>query len=522
MWWMLVATAMATDPGMADPGLVVAWRGAAARLEVVPPEGEHVAPDAPVDAEVHVGARTVVLADLGNALRRGLPLGEVRGHRVEGTMTLSLCEDGGTRCRIVDVAFDGAVSEMRRGTLPLTVHSDVGTAASEDATFAQVDAVEVVERARTAARASGRPILLDFGAVWCPPCNLLDARVFRADPPISVVGAFELAQVDVDDPSSFDLKSRYEVGGYPTLVAIEADGDELGRLVGFPGVDATVAWMDRVATRRLDRASSEDAEAAGREAWRLVRAERDDEARALLDAAAMAPETYGFRAARLHLEPSAEDVRWLAERAPTEALAWVGAARGLVDGDPGLAEPVRSALRRAVVTASPLDAADLLYMLVWFTDDPEVQRAQYAAAAALVRGELTGDLHDDKGLLGFLATLTARAGAFDEAMALVDRGRAAFPGEPTFHVRAARLYREAGKLDLARDAAAEALDVAWGDNRLTAAILKVEILREMGSDLAARQLAEAILAEGPAPDASTAVRTHRYRRQLAEAAGITP
>jgi thiol:disulfide interchange protein len=97
-------------------------------------------------------------------------------------------------------------------------------------------------RAAALSRATGRPVLYDFTAAWCAPCKLLD-RDWN-DPKIAdrVNAAFVPARV-VDrereegrNPEEIArLQSRYEVTGFPTLVATDADGRVLAKSEGYRG-----------------------------------------------------------------------------------------------------------------------------------------------------------------------------------------------------------------------------------------------------------------------------------------------
>lgn len=506
MWWLTAALA-------ADPALHVAWKAEDGRLWVRSPEGEHVAPDAPLSAEVTVGRRTVSVEGLGAALADGLALGEVRASAVTGRMRLSLCEDGGTACRLVDLVFDGRTSDRRRGTAVLEVATGVPSPEPEPPGFpAQVDADAVWEEAVAEAKASGRPILVDFGAVWCPPCNRLSAEVLHAQPRPAQVDAFVLAEVDVDDPSANGLKDRFAVGGYPTLVAVQPDGTELGRLVGYPGPSETVAWLDRAATADAYRpAGAPSGPEAARRAWELARAGDTARARSFLELAGEATDQPELYLARLVLEDDPEAAAWLAEHAVADVTTWAPWTRG-IQGE-GLDAQLAAAFQRGVTTADPLDAADLLALAA--ERRPEAEATLYAAAAALVRAELVGEPRRDKGHLGWLAWLTEHGGDVDAAVALLEKARADWPDEPTFHVALARMLLRHDRFPEALAVSERAVETSWGDNRLTAAGLKVRALQALGRHDEAHDFGLQILAEHPEPAADAEVRAHRMRRELA-------
>ena len=71
------------------------------------------------------------------------------------------------------------------------------------------------------------PVIVDFTALWCPPCGAL-APIFEKLSQ-SYVGKLRFARLDTDE----NLKTPMQVGiqGMPTLVLF-ARGQEVGRMLG--------------------------------------------------------------------------------------------------------------------------------------------------------------------------------------------------------------------------------------------------------------------------------------------------
>lgn len=110
------------------------------------------------------------------------------------------------------------------------------------------------DQARSAARASGRPILANFtGSDWCPYCIKLDKQVFQTRE-FKSWASKNVVLLTVDFPRKTSLpaklekqndmlSSEYGVSAFPTVLFLSADGDMLGTS-GYLGEGGPTQWTD--------------------------------------------------------------------------------------------------------------------------------------------------------------------------------------------------------------------------------------------------------------------------------------
>ena len=87
-----------------------------------------------------------------------------------------------------------------------------------------------VDSAFAAARAARKPVLLYWGADWCPPCSRLRATVFRHPEFVDRTRLFVAVDLDGDLPGAQRLGEEFDVYGYPTVVVLTPDREEITRI----------------------------------------------------------------------------------------------------------------------------------------------------------------------------------------------------------------------------------------------------------------------------------------------------
>jgi len=445
---------------------------------------------------------------------------------------LSLCDDAKTFCR--QESFDVEV----RGVSRTTAKTSPVKASPKNGRHAPEGFLDAPAKARALARREGRLLFIDFYAIWCPPCNELEEYAFP-DPAFRAASEdFVKVALDADAESSFDWKSHFKVGGYPTLIVADSDLRELGRIVDFRSGPALAKFLEQAkafkdepietAAKLLAKGGPEATELRRLRVahWRAERGEFSEIENLLsgLTSPAARRELLLARREKARREEDAAArlgaTKDLAAAFPNDP-AFVEWAEAIAEEDKASGEILRPALIRSVETwsVSPLlgetgnSAADFLSNQASFYEalgSTAEAKAVYSKAADAYAAQASASPLKVPRAANLARIFNLKgAGRKEEALTLTKSLVEAYPGEFTFNYEYASSLSDDGRASDAYPYAVKAVESGYGDNWLRAVRLKAELELKLGRTEEAGKTVDEALAQTVMPQ-STAVRTGRY------------
>jgi thiol-disulfide isomerase/thioredoxin len=249
-------------------------------VEFSPPPGHHFNMEAPTEVRLTVGKK-ITKATLDKAPETIKASWDQKSNSCEILAQLYICDEKNTYCVPIKKTF--ACQKLTYDNVMSTAANDVGvvTNATEKtkvekpspATGSKIEKIFILNdspKAFAQAKSQNKMVMIDFFGIWCPPCNMLDESVFNTKEFQSLEKQYIFLKLDADAPVSWELKAKYNVKGYPTIILANAEGEEVSRIVGSRRAKAFVREMRAAlklksvsfAQRKIKADSKRDPEAA--------------------------------------------------------------------------------------------------------------------------------------------------------------------------------------------------------------------------------------------------------------------
>lgn len=128
------------------------------------------------------------------------------------------------------------------------------------------------DEAKTAAKAEGKLIFVDFYTQWCGPCKRMAATVF----PKKEIGdylnkSFVCLKLDAEAEGA-ELANKVEIKAYPTFMVFDTDGNTLGSFAGMKDGEEFIAAVEMCKNPELSPERVKQRYDSGERTPELVRA----------------------------------------------------------------------------------------------------------------------------------------------------------------------------------------------------------------------------------------------------------
>jgi thiol:disulfide interchange protein len=104
------------------------------------------------------------------------------------------------------------------------------------------------DRAFKRARAENKLVMVEFYADWCVWCKRMESTTFRSSQVVSLLAGHAVPlRLDAEGEGRV-LAGRFNVQGFPTIVFLDSDEREVGRVPGFMEAadfaQEVAAWLE--------------------------------------------------------------------------------------------------------------------------------------------------------------------------------------------------------------------------------------------------------------------------------------
>ncbi len=537
-------------------------------VQLTPPAGHHFNMEAPTKLTLKLDSTSkeeALKADIDKAPAAIKASWNKKTKTCEITAQVYLCDDQNKYCVPLKknflcekLTYDDVKST--NNDEPTGANAKAAAKTEKKSAETDIDKIFILNdsaKAFSQAKTEKKLVLIDFFGIWCPPCNILDESVFNTPQFQKFSKDYVFLKLDADASISWEFKTKYNVKGYPTVMLVNADADEISRVVGSRKPKAFLQEMKNalklksvsLTERRKKADSQKDPESAfqvaelafGQEDYSqamkyfligqkkgTLNEERKQKMLstqiALLEDSKDTATQKNFAAL---LESSLEIYPYGVE-ALERADKLTKVAEELKDDSMknralnAQFKNVEYLLKNPKLYAdAEITDADLYTTLADvydnLKDEAKTKESYTKAYEAYTRQIKDLKLDEAKERGNNLERIYAlyKSGKADEANVMYESMQKQYPEEFTFYYSHAKVLNEQGKIELALGKAEQALKFSYGDNQLRVVKLVADLRSKSGKKKEALSLLDETIKNFKAPD-DTKVRTHNYLAKLKE------
>lgn len=406
------------------------------------------------------------------------------------------------------------------------------------------------------AKIENKPLMIDFFGTWCPPCNVLDETVFAHPKFKEFQNKMVFLKLDADLPISWELKAKYAIKGYPTVVFTTPDNEEIYRIIGSMTPNNFLKKMDYVIKNKnqsiKDLLKAYAANKTPQTAWKLIDAYNNQEDyTSAFDLIPMAlkknnltpkeQDLIQYIQLKFSLNQSTKENKAkftefiknsiesfpnqetfldkltildnLAEESKDESLTkWVALQTLKITND---------LMVHKISEDSFISQTDIYFIRAdAFEKLGSKTEAQfvYKLATKEIEQQIKKYKLDIKTNRGFnLDRVYAiyKSGDFPTADTLYKDLIKVYPEEFTFYYNHASVLKELNKKEEALTQAQKALDFSYGDNKLRAAYLTADLMKDLDKKSESKKVIDEVITSFSLPE-NKSIRTHRYYKKLVD------
>jgi len=156
----------------------------------------------------------------------------------------------GARTIIIFAMFFFGFQKAHQIVAPVE-HSAVVTAEQSKPQFEIINSLGELEARVKSANESGKSVMVDLYADWCPACIEFEKYTFPEPVVQTALNNTIMVKIDLTDtgsPESIELMDHFEVFGLPSILFFDTQGQELStqRVTGFMGAEEFANHINRI------------------------------------------------------------------------------------------------------------------------------------------------------------------------------------------------------------------------------------------------------------------------------------